>query len=92
MLWTWLPYRKAASVGFRYVSGGCELPFLQDVIQTSIDAIERVSLVPDESLVALRKWREMAALAASGEITESRLAEWIVHQDIGLPPPIENQA
>lgn len=92
MLWTWLPYRKAASVGFRYVAGGCELPSLQEAIQTSIDSIERVSLKPDESLSALRKWREMAAQAESGEITESQLAEWIVYQDIGMPPPIERQA
>ena len=92
MRWTWLPYRKAASIGLRYVAGGCELPSLQQAIQTSIDSIERVSLEPDESLAALRVWREMAEQAARGEITESQLAEWIVHQDIGLPPPLESQA
>jgi hypothetical protein len=92
MLWTWLPYRKAVSVGFHYVAGSCELPSLQQAIQTSIDSIERVSLDPDESLAALRRWREMAAQAASGEITESQLAEWIVYQNAGLPPPLESQA
>jgi hypothetical protein len=89
MLWSWIPYRKATHQGRRYVSGECELQSLQEVIEASINSIERVTLNPDESLVALRKWREMVALAKSGEITEAQLAEWITYQDVSLPPALD---
>ena len=92
MLWTWIPYRKTTHVRIKYVAGRCDLPALQETIQASIDQIERVSLKPDESLAALRCWREMAERAASGEISDSQFAEWIVYQDIGLPPPLGRQA
>ena len=92
MLWSWIPYRKATQQGRRYVSGECELQPLLDVIETSISSIERVTLDPDESLVALRKWREIVVLAKSGEMTESQLAEWIICQDSSFPPKIESGA
>ena len=88
MLWTWIPYRKATHQGRQYVAGTCELQSLQQVIEESIQSIERVTRDPDESLVALRQWREMTALATSGKITESQLAEWITHQDPSLPPAL----
>jgi hypothetical protein len=92
MLWTWLPYRKTTHAGVRYVRGDCDLESLQEVIQASIDSIEKVLTGSDESLVALKEWREMASLAANGKISESQFAEWIVYQDTGFPPPITEKA
>ena len=85
MLWSWIPYRKAARQGLQYVSGACELDSLRQTIESSIRSIEEVGTDHDESLVALRKWQEMVLLALGGEITESQLAEWIVYQDPSFP-------
>lgn len=92
MLWTWIPYRRTTAAGHEFVAGSRDLSSLQEAIQAGIDSIERVTRGPDESLAALQNWRQMASRAQSGEITEAALAEWIVQQDIGLPPPLGDEA
>jgi hypothetical protein len=88
MLWTWIPYRRTTAAGREFVAGSRDLSSLQEAIQAGIDSIERVTSGPDESLAALLTWRRMASHAQVGEITEAALAEWILRQDVGLPPPL----
>jgi len=87
---TWIHYRRVTHLGLSYVRGDATLEDLARQIEASLENLKifyKVDGSPVECVEALREWQEHVASCQSGVLSSSALAQWIVHQPLGNPPP-----
>ena len=87
---TWIHYRRVTHLGLSYVKGDATLEDLAKQIAASLENLKIFGQDdgrPVECVAELREWQEHVASCESGVLSSSALAQWIVHQPLGNPPP-----
>ena len=87
---TWIHYRRVTHLGLSYVRGDATLEDLAKQIAVSLDNLKIFSKADSnlvECVAELKEWQEHVASCESGALSSSALAQWIVHQPLGNPPP-----
>jgi hypothetical protein len=84
---SWHPYRRAVGKGYDFVTGRAEIADLKASISDSIRRLLTWSDEQNESVIALRRWLELANACESGAMAPGDLARWILEQERLWPDP-----